>query len=206
MGRVGYDGDRTRRESGMDAKEDFQQGQMHFMKDEMGPAVEAFTRALEKGHDPVMSHLSRGTAYVKMKESLKAVGDFTKVLELEPDNARARLFRGAALMSLERFEEAIPDLTRATELKPDDGRAFLARSTCYAQVGREDEAALDLKQALLYATAAVEGFVDTMGIVRTQFDRAMALMTGERKAPSIELTEEELAKLKEWLKEEVSED
>jgi hypothetical protein len=54
---------------------------------------------------------------------------------------------------------------------------------------------------LINSEAALQGFADTFGVLRTQFDKSLALMTGERKPPSVELSGKETETLKKWLEE-----
>jgi tetratricopeptide (TPR) repeat protein len=102
----------------------------------------------------------------------------------------------------EDYKSAVKDFTKALELKPDHGASFFARGTCYAQLGLDEEATRDLKTAISYSEAAAQSFVDTFGILRTQFDGVLALISGERRHPGMELSEEETAKIRKWLEEE----
>lgn len=186
----------------MEAKELFEEAQRLFIQGKHKESIEAFTKALEKGAEPGISYLSRGAAYLKMENPDKAIEDFTKAIEANRENFRGYYYRGSAYMVKEDHKNAIKDFTRALELKPDHGASFFARGTCYAQLGLDEEATRDLKTAISYSEAAIQGFVDTFGILRTQLDGVLALISGERRHPGMELTEEETAKLKKWLEEE----
>lgn len=185
----------------MDSKELFKDAQILLMQGKHADAVEGFTRALEAGAKPFMAYLSRGAAFMKLEKPAMAVEDFTRAIEIEPDNPRAHYFRGVAHMLGESYENAVSDLSRAIELKPDHGAAFFARGTCNAQIGRDEEAARDLKTAISYSEAAVQGFVDTFGVLRTQFDGVMALLSSERRPAGMTLTDEEADKIKKLLEE-----
>lgn len=182
----------------MDAKEIFREAQILLMKGQHAESVDAFTRALDAGAEPFITHLSRGAAYLRMKEPDRAIEDFTSAADIDGRSARAYYYRGAAHMFKEDYEKAVDDLAAAIELKPDHGAAFFARGTCYAQMGMDEESARDIKTALSYSEVAVQGFVDTFGILRTQFDSVLALLSGGKRT---DLTEEETAKIKKWLQE-----
>jgi tetratricopeptide (TPR) repeat protein len=190
-----------RGENKMDAKEQFREGQFHLMRGELEDSVGAFTKAIDAGYDEAMAYLSRGAAYMKLKKAPEAIADFTKAIERDPQSPRAYFFRGSALMLIEELERAIEDLSRALELNPEHGAAFFARATCHAQLGHDEEATRDMKTALVYAETAAQGMADTIGLIRTHFDMAMALLSGERKPTTVQLTEEEQAKVKKWLEE-----
>jgi tetratricopeptide (TPR) repeat protein len=183
----------------MEARELFKEAQLLFMQGKHRESIGAFTRALDAGAEPFICCLSRGAAHIQLKEPEMAIEDFTRAIEADGKNARAYYYRGTAYMLKEDYERAIADFGRAIELKPDHGAAFFARGTCYAQVGKDEEATRDLKTAISYSEASIQGFVDTFGILRTQFDGVLALISGERRHPSVELTDEETAKLKKWL-------
>lgn len=183
----------------MDPKELFKEAQLLLIQQKFAESADAFTKALEAGADPFITCLSRGAAYLRMKDAGKAIEDFTHAVEVNGENPRAFFYRGMAHMLKEDYERAIADFTRAIELKPDHGAAFFARGTCHANLGHDDDAMHDLRTGISYSEAAIQGFVDTFGIVRTQFDAAMAIISGERKRTGVELSEEETAKVKKWL-------
>jgi tetratricopeptide (TPR) repeat protein len=185
----------------MDGKVLFRDGQNLFIGGKYKESIEAFKKAEDAGEKTEILYLSRGVANVKLNEHDKAIEDFSRAIDLNSQNSRSYYYCGLAYLIKEDFDKAVTNLGRAIELKPDHGAAFFARGTAYAQMGNDDEAAKNIKTALTYSEAAAQGFADTVGIFRTQFDKALALLTGERKAPSVALTEEETETLKKWIKE-----
>jgi hypothetical protein len=95
----------------------------------------------------------------------------------------------------------VEDLTKSIDLRPGNGAAYFIRGSSYAQLERDDEAAEDMKKALSYSELSAQSFTDGMGLLRTQFDKALAILSGERRPPTIELKEEEREKLMKWLQE-----
>lgn len=185
----------------MDAKELFREGQFALVRGELEESVATFTKAIEAGAKDAIVYLSRGAAYMKLKKPDEALADFTAAMEKDPESDRACYYRASALMLKEDYESALADLTRALELNPEHGAAFFARGACHAQLGNDEEAAKDMKTALAYAETAAQGIADTFGIIRTHFDMAMALLSGERRPTTVELTEKEQELVKKWLKE-----
>jgi tetratricopeptide (TPR) repeat protein len=185
----------------MDPKELFREGQFHLMRGELQESVEAFTKAIEAGADSAVAYLSRGAAYMKLKKTAAAIADFGSAIEKDDQNSRAFYYRGAAYMLVDELEKAVEDLSRAIELNPENGAAFFARGTCHAQLENDDQATQDMKTALSYAETAAQEMADTIGLIRTHFDMAMALLSGERKPSTVQLTEQEQAQIKRWLEE-----
>jgi len=185
----------------MEAREIFREGQFALMRGELEESVGAFTRAIEAGFTEAVVYLSRGAAYMKLKKADEAIADFGRAIEINPGSDRAHYYRGSAHMLREDYPSAVADLTRAIELNPDHGAAFFARGACHAQLGEDEQATKDMKTALAYAETAAQGIADTFGIIRTHFDMAMALLSGERRPTTVELTEKERELVRKWLAE-----
>jgi tetratricopeptide (TPR) repeat protein len=185
----------------MTVKELYREAQELFLKGKHKESINVFTKAIGAGEKTEIVYLSRGAALLKEKEYDKAIADFGKVIELNDQNQRVYYYRGIAHMLNKNIEKSIPDFDKAIDLNPDNSAAFFARGTAYAELGNDDDAAKNIKTALMNAETAIQGFSDTFGVLRTHFERALTLMTGERKPPSIELTDEETEKLKKWLEE-----
>lgn len=185
----------------MKAKELFRKAQGLFVEGKHKESIESFTKVIEGGEKTEIAYLSRGVAHLQIKEYDNAVLDFSRAIDLNKKNHRAYYYRGIAHMMKKEFENAIPDFDNSIGLNSEYAAAFFARATAYAEIGKDDEAAKNFKTALINSEAAVQGFADTFGILRTQFDKTLALMTGERKPPSVELSEKETGTLKKWLEE-----
>jgi tetratricopeptide (TPR) repeat protein len=185
----------------MDASDLFREAQRLLMEGRNPESAETFTKALEAGSEPAITHLSRGVAYMRLREHVKAVEDFSRVIEGQKGNFRVYYYRGTALAMVGEHEKAVEDLTKSLDLKPDNGPAYFIRGSSRAQLGRDDEAAEDMKKALSHSELAAQSFADGMGLVKTRFDKALAILSGERRPPTIELTEEEREKLMKWLQE-----
>lgn len=64
-------------------------------------------------------------------------------------------------------------------------------------MGDAEKSARDIKTALINSETEVQGFVDTFGLLRTQFGKAMAHLAGEREHdPTLVLTEKEIEQVK----------
>jgi tetratricopeptide (TPR) repeat protein len=185
----------------INSKELFRTAQRLFIEDKKHECIDVFSKAIDAGEKTQIAYLSRGVAFIKTEQTDDAIKDFSMVVSMNNNNMRAHFYRGIAYLSKADFHNAIRDFDKTIELKPDHGAAFFARGSAYAQSGDTSEAARNFKTALIYSETEAQGFADTFGIFRTQFERTLALMTDESKMPVLELTEDEIDKLKSWLEE-----
>lgn len=183
----------------MEAQELLRQGQFLFVEGKDRESIEVYTNAIEAGADPYIAHLSRGVAYVKIKEADKALDDFTRALNKNGESARAYFYRGLVHMMKEGFEKAVSDFTKALEFKTDYAMAKFARAVSYARLGKSDEASEDMMSVVPEMEANLQSFADTHGIVRTQMWKVMGQLSGEGEIPALDLNEEAMNILREWL-------
>jgi tetratricopeptide (TPR) repeat protein len=184
----------------MMGKDLFEEGQQQFMQGRFRESVEKFSQALEAGHDESSVRLSRGAAYINLRELDKALMDLDQVLASEPENERAHYYRGIVLLNMEDFEKAADDFGETIRKNPGRTPAFLGRGLALAELGREEEAAGYFKTAVAHSTVEVEKFVHTvMGDARTKFAQSSALLEGERGALRQTLTPAEIEKMRQWM-------
>lgn len=186
----------------MDSDGLLKEAQLLFIDGKDKESIEAFTKAINAGADPYIAYLSRGAAYLKLKESDKAIKDFDNAIKSNSKSARAYFFRGMAHMLENDFEKSVEDFTKALEFKTDYGMAKFARSAAYARLNKADEAAKDLMEVLPQMETNLQSFADTYGIVRTEMGRVFAQISGERPWPTLTLDEKDMDTLKKWLSEE----
>ena len=189
------------RRGSLEARELFQTAQKLFVEGLLRESIEVFSQFLEMRGDTEIALLSRGVAYLRTNQTERAVEDFSRVIAMNDQSMRAFFYRGTALMFQKDYEGAIRDFDRTIELKPDYGAAFFARGSAYVQTGNKLEAARNIKTAITLSEANLQGFADTVGLFRTQFDKAMAVMADREKIPGMTLTEDELKKVRRWLDE-----
>jgi len=185
--------------SNINSKELFRTAQRFFIEGKQRQCIDVFSKAIDAGETTEIAFLSRGVAFLKTDQIDNAINDFSTVVSMNNNNVRAHFYRGIAYMSKGSVANAVNDFDRAIELKPDLGAAFFARGSAYTQLGDASEAARNFKAAIMYSETEAQGFADTFGIVRTQFHKTLEIMKDESKMPVMELTEEEIEKLKSWL-------
>jgi tetratricopeptide (TPR) repeat protein len=185
----------------MDSNGLLKEAQLFFIDGKDKESIEAFTKAINAGADPYITFLSRGAAYLKLKESDEAIKDFDKAIKANSKSARAYFFRGMAHLLKNDFEKSVEDFTKALELKTDYGMAKFARSAAYGRLNKADEAAKDLMEVLPQMETNLQSFADTYGIVRTEMGKVLAQISGETPWPTLTLDEKEMDTLKKWLSE-----
>lgn len=186
----------------MDTQELIRKAQLLFVDGKDKESIEAFTKAKEAGADPYIVHLSRGVAYVKLKDVDNAVDDFSDAINANKKSPRAYFFRGIAYMMKNAFEDAISDFTKALELKTDYAMAKFARGVSYARLERYDEASKDMMTVMPQMEQNLQSFTDSYGIVKTEMWKVMEQMSGEGKIPVLGLSEKAIDTLKKWLTQE----
>jgi tetratricopeptide (TPR) repeat protein len=182
----------------MNADDFFEEGKRLFVEGKLEESIDVFTKAINGGFDQKIAYLSRGSAYLRLKDADKAIADFSKAIELDNTSARAYYYRGMANTQKKDFEKGVADFSRAIELKPDDGASIFARGASYIELGKLEEAGKDIKNASNYLAAAVQGYASTIGD-RTHLDKVLAVLEGERRDKTIEINEDELKTIKKWL-------
>ncbi len=187
----------------MKANDLFEDAKRLFIEGKLRECAVEFTKAAEAGYDQKISYLSRGAAYLKLREADNAIADFSKVISLDEKNSRAYYFRGMAHAQKKDFSKAAEDFSKAIELKPDDGASLFARGASYLEMGRIDEAAEDIRNATNFLAATVQGYADMIGD-RTHLDKVLAILEGERRQDSFDISESEFETIKAMMEEAVS--
>jgi tetratricopeptide (TPR) repeat protein len=180
-------------------RELFENAQRLFIDGKLSESIDAFTKAIDAGEKTEIAFLSRGVAFLRNHESDKAIHDFSEVVRMNDSNVRAHYYRGIAFLTMDDYGHAISELDRTIELNPQHRAAFFARGTAYAQMENDGEAIRNIKSALMTSETSVMELGETIGLLRTQFDKTMSIMSGEKSPAEISLTEDEANKVRAWL-------
>ncbi len=186
----------------MKAIDFFEDGKRLFVEGKLKDSIEAFSKAADSGYDSEISFLSRGAAYLKLRDADRAIEDFSKVIDMNGKNARAYHYRGMAYAQKKDFTSAVQDFTRAIELKPNEGAFFFARGASYMELGKNVEAGEDIRNATNYLEAAVQGYADLIGD-RTHLHKVLSILEGERRREMLVLDESEYETIKSMLEDAV---
>jgi tetratricopeptide (TPR) repeat protein len=196
-------GEVKRRKKDMKANDFFEDAKRLFVEGKLRESAEAFTKAADAGYERKISYLSRGAAYLRLREADSAIADFTSVIALDKKSPRAYYYRGMAYAQKKEYGKAIEDFSKAIELKPDDGASIFARGASYLEMGKVDEAAQDIRNATNYLHATVQGYADTIGD-KTHLDKVLAILEGERRQESFDMNESEFETVKTMMEEAAS--
>jgi len=124
-----------------------EQGVTKTQQGEFEPAIEDFTRALEREPDNALLYFSRGIARTLRGNYDAAVRDYDRAIELDPDNASAYFNRANARTQLGNLQGALSDFDAALRQNPEFAAALANRGVARAALGRKDQALADLEKA-----------------------------------------------------------
>ncbi len=181
------------------SKQTYEEAQSLLMDGKLDESIDKFTRAISEGERSEVSYLSRGVAYLRNHDEKRAIRDFTIVEEMNDENVRAHFYKGIAHLTKKAFNEAIEEFDRTIELNPEHGAAFFARGSAYVQLGNNELATKNIKTAISFSETNVTGLQETIGLWRTDFDKAISIATGAMEVPEMELTQDEYNKVLGWL-------
>jgi tetratricopeptide (TPR) repeat protein len=170
-----------------------------FLEGKVKESIGLFSSAIDSGDKSDIVYLSRGVAYLKDHNPDKAIDDFDKVVKQDDSNFRGHFYKGIVYLTMEDYGNAISELDRTIELKPEHGAAFFARGTAYAHIGNDELATKNIKTAITLSESNLYGLQETIGLWRTQFDKAIAILSGEKKPPEMSLSYDECRTITDWL-------
>ncbi len=177
----------------------FQKAKNLFANGKHEESIKCFTRYIEDGGETHIAFLSRGVAFLKLKQQDNAISDFSRAVELNNNNFRAFFYRGMANMTKENYNEAIRDFKRSIRLRPDDGKIYFALGIAYAQTGNREKAAKNIRTAVICSESVDQGFDDYIGILRSHFNKAIDLTKGESDGHAICISDKEMELIHKWL-------
>lgn len=140
------------RVNALDPTEFFRQGSIYLEQGKLGPAIVAFTEAIQQDASYVEAYNNRALAYYEQGNNDQAQADFLKALELDPDNEIANSNLGILLFEKGDYENAIAYLERAIDttkqFKPHHAVIFRNLAFVYEKIGIEDKAEISIETAL----------------------------------------------------------
>ena len=125
----------------------FDQGVIHYSRQEYEGAISCFEKALESDPRNAEAYYHLGLCY-KEVQTTNAVEAFKKAIELKPDYAEAYFNLGVTYLLLNMQEEAITVLRKAREINPDNDEALLHLGIAYGMARQYDSAISVLKKSV----------------------------------------------------------
>lgn len=139
-------------------------------KGDSTPAIEGYTRALQRDPAFVLAYNNRGREYQSLGDFDKAIEDFRAGLKLDPKHLLLNQNLGRALLESSRFEEAKRQLELALSLHPGNASLTVDLARCWGALGKK-------KQTLQFVQQAVAaGYKDRS---RLTSDRYLSLIQKE---------------------------
>ena len=109
------------------ALEAYKHGKQLEQQRQYGPAIEAYSRAIQFDPKSDTAFLHRGNCFFQLGENADAISDFTQSLALQPNSSRAYLARALALAASGQNEKALSDAGQALQRDPQYLDAYLLR-------------------------------------------------------------------------------
>ena len=109
------------------------------------PAIEDFTRAIDKNPSLMDAYKYRGGLLGMTGQHEKALADLNIYLAQNPNDPEYLFNRGVALRKLGKYPEAIADFTKTIQLQPNFAPAYRARGNAYSEMGDATKAQADME-------------------------------------------------------------
>src|SRR5579872_5097349 len=113
------------------ALEAYKHGKQLEQERQYGPAIEAYSRAIQFDPKSDTAFLHRGNCFFQLGENTDAISDFTQSLALQPNSSRAYLARALALAATGQDEKALSNASEALQRDPQFLDAYLLRGRLY---------------------------------------------------------------------------
>ena len=111
-------------------------------------AIEAYSRAIELGHNKAEAYIERGGAYADKGDFDCAIKDYNRAIRLDPNLAKAYIYRGTLYCAKGDYDKAIADYNQALRLKPNFADAYVNRGSAHMWKRDFDTAIVDYEVAL----------------------------------------------------------
>ena len=115
---------------------------------DLGAAMEAYTKAIERNPTYAEAYNNRGNAKHDLGQHEAAIADLDQAIKLDPTYAEAYYNRGTAKHELGQHEAAIADLDQAIKLDPTLVAPYNNRGNAKHDLGQHEAAIADYDQAI----------------------------------------------------------
>jgi len=157
------------------ALEAYKHGKQLEQQRQYGPAIEAYSRAIQFDPKSDTAFLHRGNCSFQLGENDDAISDFTQSLALQPNSSRAYLGRALALAASGQNEKALSDAGQALQRDPQYLDAYLLRGRLYELQGNHELASADFNKAVLVAPQSEKAYLGRADILESAGQPEQAL-------------------------------
>ncbi|HMR18571.1 MAG TPA: tetratricopeptide repeat protein [Sphingobacterium sp.] len=102
-------------------------GKSRYASKDLIGAIEAYSKAIDINDNHSKSFISRGSAYLDLKEYAKAIDNYSKGIEIEPHNPLIYTYRGRAYYDDDNIEKALADYNTALQMDNELTLAYIYR-------------------------------------------------------------------------------
>lgn len=111
-------------------------------------AIKSYDKATELDKDYPTAYISRGSAYLDLKNYSKAIENYTIAIKLSPENEEPYAYRGRAYYEIDSLKLSKNDFDIAIKLNSNFGYAYTNRALLkYTKLNDKISACEDLKKA-----------------------------------------------------------
>ena len=130
------------------AKDFYNSGKTKTYSDKFSAAILDFDKAIELDPNYLDAYVSRGFAYLKLKDFTLCLIDFNKAIEIAPDQGYLYDYRGFLYNNIKQYDKSAVDYNKAIELDPKFKDSFVNRGINYLDLNKHDEAIADFNTAM----------------------------------------------------------
>ena len=121
-------------------------GSIYELRSQYDKAIADLNKAAALSSHDASIYMTRGSAWVGLKEHHRAIEDFNRAIELSPE-AEAFVARADARREIQEYHRALEDYERVISLNPDT-HVYVGRGCTYLDVNDYDNAVDDFDKAI----------------------------------------------------------
>lgn len=140
------------------------------------PAVQVFSRAIERSPNRAGLYVSRAAAYMQLMELEKAMLDADRAIALDAKNAVGWELRGELLVLQQKTAEALACFDRALEIRPQWSTGYADRAGVFMDLGDLPRALAEMDRAVELGRGALAPY-----LIRSMLRFKMGDLQGSRK-------------------------
>ncbi|MES2411221.1 MAG: tetratricopeptide repeat protein [Bacteroidota bacterium] len=111
-------------------------------------AIKSYDKVTELDAEYPTAYISRGSAYLDLKQYDKAIDNYTIAIKLSPENEESYAYRGRAFYEIDKVENSKDDFDKAIDLNKDFSYAYSNRAILkYTKLNDVAGGCEDLKKA-----------------------------------------------------------
>jgi tetratricopeptide (TPR) repeat protein len=126
----------------------FDRGGYYLKRNDFDPALQAYTRAIERSPNRAGLYVSRAVVYLNLMDYEKARADLSRALTFDKENHIAWALHGEIFSLENRLDEALAAYNRAIEIRPNWAIAYLDRGRLRQELGDLISARSDMDKAV----------------------------------------------------------